>query len=416
MNKTLSELEAECRNRSITIDPEKKYHRKDLVNLLADRSLFGWEPSWGLKRRLEIESPMLCFPFKNLKEEQKEECLTSDLWIAEEKYNGCRMIVTYHPDDGFEFFGRSVSVEDYLPINYTEKILLSHLKPRDLIGTFSHSFILDCEVIVEEGKIDTRIFSRSRGTSIYSDLNACTAILNLETSASHRVQIEQAPLKFKAFDILYMEGPSPWLIDDMLIKRKSALLRICKEISPIVPISFSEVVMRDKEEFFREIISLGGEGIVLKCLDQPYIATTSRSRHTQVKLKRSMSESLLGDIDAFIIGSVPSTEGKAWEEYIGGLKFGIWLNEGGRIDLHHIATVTGIPLHWRTAFTHKTPSGPELSHEYLHKVMVINGQSVTAKNLRFAHAVIDWKSAPFRPDKTHTECTMEKSFLLSQVM
>ncbi len=427
MNKTLQELRDECLYRGLSLSPTQKYQRKDYVNLLAEQSLHSMDISWGLEKRLTLESPMLCFPFKNMRPEQQDECLNSPNWVAEEKFNGCRMVITYHKEEGLKFFGRSVSVEDYLPIDYTEKILLKtdtltllprgFMRPEDFLWKDGPAFVIDAEVVLTPGAtIDTSIYRKARGQEIFSELNACVAILSLDTDVSHQVQRIQASLEFRAFDLMYIDEEN-WM-PQQLLKRKIRLRKLIEELSKAIPITLSKLTISDKEAFFKETVQRGGEGIVLKNLAMSYVPTTSRRRDTQVKLKRSMGLVNIEDIDAYVIGSVKATEGKAWEDYIGGLRFAVRLRsqDGTEVE-HEIATVTGIPLEKRKAMTVELKGeGPVINPGWLGTVFTINGQSITSRNKKLAHAMIDWSNEPYRPDKNPDDCVMDEGFLLSQIM
>ena len=432
MNKTIAELTSECQLRGIKLDPYEKYSRDGLISLIQKQSLETYGPlGYGLEKRLQMKSPMLCFNFKDLHESEQEEYLRDgNEWIGEEKFNGCRMIPTYHPDEGFRFFGRELSVEDFLPIEYTRKILFIKDKemreaqkftlPQDIIPNLP-AFVLDEEITTElgEGGLDTRNFTGT-GTQIWSELNAAVSLLSQDQRSSHIAQIEQAHLQFKVFDLLWYEEEDfrgkPFLLRKKKLLEVTQMLKACTTMD----ITLSQMYSRRKRELFEEFIEKKGEGIVLKRLDQEYVSTTSRKRTSWVKMKRGMSGSLSThgeDIDAFIIGSVPATEGKAWEKFIGGLKFGVYLRDTlGEIQKHHIATITGLPMDIREQMTSYVNGEPCLKKEWLGRIFTINGQSVTKKSLRFAHASIDWGSQPQREDKTKADCVMEEAFLLEQTM
>ncbi len=78
MQRTLAQLTLECGTREIPLVENTKYGRKDLVNLIAKQSYSRISnPAWGLTKRLEIESPMLCFPWWHLKATEKESIMAS---------------------------------------------------------------------------------------------------------------------------------------------------------------------------------------------------------------------------------------------------------------------------------------------------------------------------------------------------
>ena len=431
MQRNLSDLVDECKVRGIELlFPPKTYGKRGLIQLLAEYSiqkLGGRDKlSWGMRQRLKIESPMLCFAFKNLKPKEREDCMVSGDWIAERKLDGCRMIMTYHPDEGFVFFSRNISVENFLPVDYSDKILVQRVGQGLNQGsrykkTLSLPFVLDTEVLCDAENIDTTIYRGKQGTVTGTALNAATSILSIEIIDSHRIQREQAPLRIVVFDILQAgEGD---LMDGPLVGRLIARYRIVRAMQQMgFQITEVDSVDDDRQEFYDHIVAEGGEGIVLKNLNSPYIATTSRRRTGFVKRKRSMEEAAGGDIDAFITGFVPSNPKKSWAHLIGALEMSVQLlgppNESGdrTIEERVIASVASMPLKLREEMTTVGTDGiPRLKQEYFCKVLVINGQDMSPKSKRFMHATIDWKRG-FREDKSHLDCEMEAEFLESQIL
>ena len=168
----------------------QKYHLKDR------------EMTFGLEYRLSIESPQLAFLSTHLRPEEIEEIYRSDNWIFEKKLNGVIMMVTYHPNSGFEFYSRNLSVSDYLPTEYSEKIWLG--TEVSFKNTFS-SFVLDCEIMSSNPNICTVM--GKRGVVTENELQAVTALLALNKEDSIRIQKEMnGPLKLHVFDCLYWEG------------------------------------------------------------------------------------------------------------------------------------------------------------------------------------------------------------------
>lgn len=414
MQRTLDQLKKECIQRGIYLD-DIKYSRKDLIKKLATFSLeFGGVVlTKGLEERLKIESPMLCFSFKNLKEKEKQEILNSDEWIMEEKWNGCRCIIVYDPTEGFTFFSRNISVKDFLPEEFTNKVLLiKEGKVREPRGMqdFDFPFVLDAEVLVDKKDIDTRLYSKL-GVVTGSELNACSAILAINAEASKKIQMEQVSLKFRIFDVLSVKGKD--VTTFKLTKRLEILDRLFEVFGESLPFYKSGRVS-GKEKGFQEIIKRGGEGVVFKNLNSPYVPTTSRLRDCWVKMKRSMSEVKASDVDVFISGFVPSDEKKGWGDFIGAIKVSVFLQEGDEQIEHWIGSVSGIPMELREKMTMKNPLGQIiLNPEYLGRVLVVDGQSISSKNLRFTHCRCEnWN---FRTDKTKYDCVLEKEFLMSQV-
>jgi ATP-dependent DNA ligase len=430
MQRTLSELKTECIDREIILDPDKKYGKKDLILLLQEYSLgqLGEENiSWGLRKRLEIDSPMLCFSFKHLKDGEKDECMESDDWMAEVKCDGVRMISTYHPSEGFRFFSRNLSVTNFLPVEYTDKIILwPNGKIENLIPSLGYefkdrsnlSFVLDCELTCSNPNVDTTAVRGKKGTKTGTVLNAVSAILSIEAKDSITIQKTQnCPLEFQVFDVYEFDESTIWELPlrERLSTRKEIVSFISENGWEIQEV---EGIIDNKQEFYDQILAEGGEGIVLKNLNSPYIPTSSRRRTGFVKRKRSVQESKGSDIDAFIIGFVPANPKKAWSHLIGAIKMGIFLTdkEEGEHSIHHIASVSAMPMEMREAMTTTDGDGNiALKEEYYRKVLIINGQDTSPKSRRFMHAIADWETG-FREDKNHLDCDMSEEVLNSMIL
>lgn len=426
MGRKISELRDECASRGIEL-PEGKVSSKVMVKLLAEYSIEqrgGWDNlSWGLQQRLKLDDLMLCYSYKHMKPEEQRECMESDDWIAERKLNGCRMLITYHPDEGFGFFSRNISVTDFLPIDYTDKILLAHSGPpgslysaSSFAGVFEKSFVLDAEALCDKADIDTKLYRGKLGTVTGSKLNAVITILAIETDISHRIQREQAPLRPVVFDAL--QNGSDLLHGESLRVRlvhRCELLNILQERG--IEITSVDLCRHRKQEFYDQILAEGDEGVVLKNLDSPYIRTSSRSKKGFVKRKRSMEEAGGKDIDAYITGFVPSSPKRAWAHLIGGLEMSTMLiDEHGNEHEAVIAVVSAMKLKMREEMTvYDADGNPTLNLDFLKKVLVVNGQDVSPKSKRFMHATGDWDRG-FRDDKHWTECQMEEKFLNSQIL
>ena len=426
MQRTLAELKQECTDRGIPVE-SRKYGKKELISMLQEysfRQLGEENISWGLRKRLEMESPMLCFSFKHLKPEQKETCMNSLDWLAEVKCDGVRMVATYHPLEGFKFFSRNLSVTDFLPVEYTDKILVWPTKqgvlPQlgyEFATFFSKSFVLDCELTCSNPNIDTTQVRGKYGTETETVLNAVTSILSIKAADSIDIQKHQdCPLEFQVFDVYEFDNRPIWKqrLSERLIARCRLVSRILGHGWQVQEVKGTTT---NKREFYDQLLADGGEGIVLKNLDSPYIPTTSRRRDGFVKLKRSMQESVGSDIDAFIIGFVESNPKKGWAHLIGAIKMGVFIpHPSGESKIHHIASVASMPLAMREAMTIQDENGkPSLKYEYLQKVLVINGQDIAPKSLRFMHAIADWKRG-FRDEKNYLDCEMSQEILDSMVL
>jgi len=423
MTRTLAELVKECLTRGIdTSSLTGKYGKREVLELLVKDSLSKLPSvSYGLQRRLAYETPMVCFTFKHLKPVEQENLWTSPNWGLDEKYDGCRMWLIYHPDHGFWAFSRNISVEDFLPVDYTPKILFIKdgmvRTPESFKGVFSRPFIVDTEVICPNAKIDTSILGRT-GVVTDTELNAVTAILALAPEASHKIQIEQAQLEFRCFDTIELDGAPVW--ESPLRHRIPKTEWIVKGLQlKGVPATYKPMVFTEeaKRLYYKELIDSGKEGGVFKNLDAAYIPTSSRPRTGWVKIKRSVGESLGKDIDAFISGYVLPDPDKGWKDCIGAIELSVLLTKKDGTEVDHVmASVSSIPLEMRKMMSEMGEDGlPRLKKEFYGKVMIINGQDISARQKRFMHATTNW-DVGFRSDKTRFDCTFDEVVLDSLVL
>lgn len=392
------------------------------IELILGTHYFNKHPeihTWGMSRRLfDLQCPQLCFSFKELKPEEQKYILTSDRWIAEIKRDGARCVTFYHPDYGFEFFSRDISDVTFVPNNYTDKILLIKngivRTPQSFKHKFKQSFILDAEVMFDGKSLDT---TNRGGTFSTTELNATVSILGSAPERARSIQIEGNILKFYVFDILEFDNKN--LMEYPLYKRRNVLSNLLNKIGDDLPFELNEAIVDNKQEFFDRMVAEGQEGIVLKNLDEKYYATSSRNRNVQVKMKRTVSGSKNEDIDAFIIGSIPAKKNSALsvQGLIGGIKIGVYLldEELGTETEHWIGTISGITDSLRRKMTVKDEEGnPVLNPEYLGRVIKVEGQDISSKNLRLTHCrCLDWN---FRIDKSPSQCILTKSFLEEQIL
>lgn len=346
---------------------------------------------------------------------------------------------------------------DYLPLSYKTRLLVPKINTGILEKYGIHSFILDSELLPQYNTIN----NMKDGTEVVADtqLSLVTSILGSLDDLSHRIQ-ETNPIKFVVFDLVMLNGV--WLteekfdevltnlqiqVDNMIItqdefeekKSKYRTQYSCKnrlealnKIYNILKlagmgnyIDKPKSTMINKDEFYRNILAEGGEGVVAKDLDSLY-ETEGKRRGAWVKLKRTVSQSMmaenLGDtLDAFIIGFEKGNDGTSIENLVGTLHFGIYLlddndnlilDEEGNPKIHYIASVAGLPLNLREAMTEIIDGQVQLKKNFYNMVAEIDGQDISSKNLRFSHArLINW-----RPDRSSDTCQIKESFIKSLVL
>jgi len=350
----------------------KKLTKADCVLVLRKANL----PEGGLQYN-EI-TPMLCFAEWNLKLVEQKDIWTSKRWIAQKKLNGCRLIIHFVKGVGVFAHSRTISVKTWRFQELTDKLLWNDFVP-DFDAT------IDSEVIVEK-PIDTRGVT-AKGELTKTSLHSTTSLLHLESSASHKVQIEQdAPLMIQCFDIMKFEDRR---LTSMPLHMRLGALDLFKYRIAETEIGkyfqFPEWTAENKKEFAKKIMAEGGEGVILKNLEHKYVFSSSRPRKGWVKVKRKREH------DAFVSGFQLGTEGKGFEDLVGSLEFSVHLKEGGT---HMIGRPTNLSLKLRKKITIIGEDGkPTLKPKMLGKVAEISGQDISARELRLSHCTIErWRT------------------------
>ena len=363
---------------------------------------FGDNVPQHLQNILSIESFCLCKRIQELKEADQNEAWTSDDFIAEVKEDGVRIMIVNVPGEGIHFYSRNLSVTDFRPSDYAHIVDYTYNGNLDELG----EFMLDCELVSSNPNV--RSVLGDKGMVTETVLQAVMALISTDdVEASKQIQREGAPLQFKAFDCLRINGQ--WVLDKPLSARKTHTLELIKKLQAggfnIAPTLTNH---SNKRVFFEQIIHDGGEGVILKNIHDPYNATPSRSKGW-IKAKRSVSMS--GDTDVFVTGHVEADQESRLSGMVAGVSLSVFIEETG--ETHEIANISGFPDDIRRDMTEIGPDGkPRLAQKYYGRVCTIDGQSISARAKRFRHArFIQW-----RPDKSPNECIMSQQFLNSLIL
>lgn len=370
----------------------------------------------GFSMRRALGYVQLAARFDQLKPSEQAAALDSDDWVLEEKYDGCRIVLCYHPEEGFSAFGRNKSVQTFLPVEYTDKILipvkhagLTHFQPLTAFSyIYKRPFILDCEVLTEG------LIENPDGYWSASHLNAVTALLAMDAKESRALQRTDAPLQIVPFDLLNVEGG---VVNTAVPfqERREELVKFCNESGLFQP---SELWAVNKRQRLEMLLAAGKEGGMLKNLRKPYRCAIARRRFpdTCIKYKRTMTYARANDIDAYVIGYTLGDEYTP-KGMIAGLKLGVHLvKSDGTVEQDYwIATVSGLPLELRRAMSHMDSEGKViLKPEYYGRVVTVDGQDISGRNRRISHARIDWEVG-FRVDKRPEDCILDEDFIDSQI-
>lgn len=405
-------LDSLCRELGLEVKQAgNKLRKDDYVRALRNHFLLEKYGSidnipWSMKFMLSIECLQLCRRIQTLKESDQQKVWESDDWIAEEKVDGNRMVICWDADEKqFHFFSRNNSMVDYLPQDYKDTIYIT----TDNFD-YDKNFVLDAEVISTSPNIETN------DTQCLTQLQSTSALLALNPDDSIAIQ-RNDPLKFIVFDCLYHDESymdKPWIERH---KQTELLCNILKEYNFNCELNLvienTEYNKNKKREFFDELIDNQKEGIVLKNKYAKYHATSSRTIDC-VKVKRSTSDSLTNDIDAFITDYVVGNDDTRNENMVVGFIFSVRLEkEDGTIVNHNIAVCSNISDCIKEDATVIDDNGNvSLNNDYYFRVATLKGQNISARNMRLTHAVID----TWRLDKSADGCEILKESELKKLI
>ena len=390
-----------------------KLLKSDLTNFLGDN--FAPNKYRKVEQLVHLQLrrsvvPMKAYRYNELNPNFQGHLWTdSNQWVAEEKLNGWRMLITYTPETGFNFWGGNLSEVDFLPLDYTDNVLLTDDKVYGTDKRFHHlydnAFVLDGECICND------TVEMADGQWSTTTLDAVKAIVGCDKQRSYDLQVyDRNTLEFHVFDYIPFDVDKAELNFDITYVTRRVLLQTFFSLNSVVNFKLVPSLSKNKKSFLNDIWRKGGEGVVLKNISATYV-NGSRRRDCAIKVKRTMSGQVGDDIDAFIVGSFPTPE---WQErgLIGGVNLAVMVEKldisyggtgGMKMQPHIIASVSSMPNYLRKKMTAVIDGFPELSPEFKNRVVVVDGQELSSRNQRIMHATVDWDRG-FRDDKNADDC------------
>ena len=335
-------------------------------------------------------------------------------WVVEPKLDGCRVKAHFHErysiqprldsrrrsDTNFIFAEQSQNFPHLaLTTPPPDTILDGELMPPPGIRK-----IWNGVMFVEDLQIVTSIWNSGKDTSLNLQ-QYCYPVPDGGYWQDEELRSRGCLLQYNAFDIIRYNGE--WLHDHPYDYRRALLRDVMGLIMEqnqsykIVPewhvdngwcqeglLEWDDSELGRLDEF-EQLISRGGEGVMFKYLKSPY--EYNKRSWSWVKLKKFTEASM------FIVGAVPSTPGKGWENYIGAFEVAV-MQAGIPV---HVASCSAMPLDMR-----KDATGPDktLNPAYLNKVVEVRYQVMTTRSVRGRHAVI----SRWRPDQTPEDCLYEQ--------
>lgn len=439
--RSLSELLEECQMVGVVPVPTKnkknpdgsytKTHSKDdCINALRqyyiqkrkEEGTYTESLDWMLRNDFQ---PMLALQLHHSK--HQDDIMSSRQWVLQEKIDGCRMLITGL--GSLNFYSRNISVTDYLPVDYSDKIVTNVDYSK-----ITHRFVVDSEIV--PSYMPEKEVIQELGLIADTQLNLIASMIALNSEDSRRCQ-ETIPFKYMLFDIIEFDGES--LINKPLKVRQAYLNIVYKELKEAgLLVEQPQNNFQTKEsarDFYARMIREGKEGAVAKDINGKYVISGTRSHDSWVKLKRDSSQALiiegLGDnIDGFITGYTNQKDSNWSDKRIGAVEVSVYLTDDmddyilddeGNPKTHVIANVSNFTMEQAEAISEPDPENPgymKLKQEIYGKVLTVVGQDISAKSKALTHARIIPQSElnPFRFDKTPDQCKLRQSFIESQVL
>lgn len=308
-------------------------------------------------------------------------------WIAQEKVDGSRYMMFINEDCN-RFSSRQKSRLTGIPVEKTENVPhLAKLAMPELKGT-----VLDGEIQ-------------------HDDFSQTVSIMGSLPELAIKKQEEMGFIKYKVFDIVRHKG-----VDVSMLgyeKRIELANQVVAEIKAKYGTDYIMVLpthTTNKMDLFHDIVSRGGEGLVLKHKNSPYVVSDnnpSRSK-MQVKLKKYITD------DVVIMGATEPTrlydgidanwsifEGndrvtRAWHNgWIGAIKFGKYI-DGHLVELGQTSGIDDSTKELLSDGNHGIKS------IYIGTTMEIGAMEQIKKTGAYRHP----RFLRLRPEKNATECIL----------
>lgn len=331
-------------------------------------------------------APMLLHDITSKGKEYVDANFKDAEWLLQEKLNGMRFILALYPDGHTKMTSRAKSSKTFRFNELDGHVLgLMNLKSPYNDGIT----ILDGELIMTNPHIKL-----PSGVETQSTLQSTVALMHLNAKQSIEVQRQYGSLTYKVFDIVKLNGED---VSQKGYEERQGLVDLTvtaiKELNPQCTIESVPTISKYSSAWdtFREYVSKGAEGLILKARKAPY--EFGKRTKNQWKLKQFV------DVDVFVSGWVPSSKGKSNENYIGGFKFST--NYQGRVI--EIAAITNIDDATRKDATSYDSNGvPTLNTAWLNKCASVIGQAFERGSMRLRSARInEWRS-----DKNPEDCQL----------
>lgn len=354
--------------------------------------VYGTNPGFGLRREdlmVEIakyysdEDTLLQLPVMlpqkivDLPKERQSQILQSDEWVAQEKKNAVRAKL-HIGFEGSRIDGRTRSDLTCLYIEKTESFPnLGEICAPSIEGT-----VLDGELefaanpeIVIDGK-------KSIGT-----LSATMALMSALPEKAIRAQELQGFISYFVFDIVRFQGK---LLQASFKNRYRLLQKLFENFDDqFIPAGLELLpTTLEKERLYDEVCARGGEGIILRHINNVY--EPGKRVWSTLKHKKTY------DYDCFITGYSESEKGRKFEGMIGSLEVSAFDENGEQRVVGHVGPGTDV--------LRRKISNPDGS---LKKVMY--GRTLAVRCMGWTTRLLMYHTAlvRYRSDKDASDCRID---------
>jgi ATP-dependent DNA ligase len=378
MPQNLSDLKKEAQTLGLEVGQSgKRPAKEDYLSVLREHHLKRDFPN-GLPYT-EL-TPMVCFDYWNLDPKQQAAIWNDHNWIAQQKLNGCRLILHFVKGLGVFAHSRTTGAHSYRRSELTNRLLFSDFIP-EFTATVDSEVI--CDKTIEAGPHVTK-----------SSLQTTSSLLHMEAEASKRLQKElDLHLKVHVFDITNWEG------QDLRLRKLCERLAHLPDFQAAITAAklgnhfeFPPIFFQDKQSIYEKILAVGGEGVVLKNINYHYEDSNSRSRVGWVKVKKQV------EFDAYVSGFERGKPDSEYENHVSCLIFSVATDK----DHIAIAKVSNLPWFFRKEISvyDKETNQVKLSMDIYGKVAHVSGLELSHKARRLVHPrIVFW-----RTDLTQEQC------------
>lgn len=341
----------------------------------------------NLDLMLQIPTPMLCGLIRRQSKITQEQ-VWSDYdteWQFQRKYNGVRFLMFWDEESReLSMFSRNTSPETLLPIDFKDNFTFNTSE------LDCPSFILDLEMVYNNFEDYNEKFIQEEFIDIYE----------------YKDKFDRDKYKFVILDCLYSNGG--WIKELSLSERQEFVKVIFKKLKQADMNYIFELVdikptNMTKEDYYYSIIDYGGEGVVAKAFNSPYIFDRS-NYWLKIKPAKCVHSTISfnDSFDAYVSGYLIDED----TNLINVLLFSVYID-----DVSTLVCKLYINKELQYKVTNISESGEVFFNmNFLNKVASFEYDSFTKHYLMIHPKLLYW-----RMDKSPEDCKYTKEYFNSLI-